>query len=205
MVFEIITNPDSFFRRRAEEPGFAGPAFTVFLAAVSSTLGTLVLMGQIVSSVSSDIDSLISLGFGLTAISAFFALFLTWIVVSGGLYLVSSRFDASGSFRQTVLLTGWGFLPAIFTGIFSGLLTYYTFQGVVFPEKISELGPFLKQMRSTPFLRLSRLLGLVFTIWQGFIWTFAIKHARSIELRQAALTVAIPTLASLVWKLHQMI
>lgn len=203
MVVEIVVNPDRFFRERVEEPGFLGPALVVFLAAISSVSGTLVTIVHIGSAMPKDLSVLVSFGFGLGAISGFFAVFLTWIAISGSFYLVSSRFDGTGSFRRTVLLTGWGFVPSIFSGLVIAVATYYTFYGVTFPESVAKLKPFMQQMRSSPTFRVSRLLGVVFTVWQGFLWTFAIKYAREIGLREAAITVGIPIVLSVGWKVYQ--
>ena len=56
---------------------------------------------------------------------------------------------------------------------------------------------YIQQINSGPLVTLAAVLGIVFTLWSGLLWTFAVKHARQLSTRNAAITVVLPVLIGL--------
>jgi len=43
-------------------------------------------------------------------------------------------------------------------------------------------------VQSNLAIRAANVLRIVFIVWQGFIWIFALKHARDLEIKEAAVS-----------------
>ncbi len=88
---------------------------------------------------------------------------------------------------------GYGFLPVIFSSII-GLATMYA----VLPSvELSLTDPNLmeqnlKQMMTNPLLQMSQATGILFTLWSGYIWIYAVKNAAKITTKNALIVVGIP-------------
>jgi hypothetical protein len=95
------------------------------------------------------------------------------------LYAAARALSGKGSFRTTLRLAGYGLLPwTIFTivWLFTVLIffrvpedTYYSLWG--FP----------------PFV--SGTLWVIFMVWTGILWVYALKHAHAIPRRKAVAAV----------------
>lgn len=115
---------------------------------------------------------------------------------------VSSFFNGEGSFRRTFEFTGYGFLPSLIGAIITTPVSYYCISQAQLPKiSPSQLvqNPDIAKTLITYLLPKSvvysnLIINLALTAWSLTIWTFAIRHAREIELKKAFTTALIPTL-----------
>lgn len=49
----------------------------------------------------------------------------------------------------------------------------------------------IQQLQNDPILQAGRVARLVVTLWSGYIWVFAVEHARGLSRRNATITVGI--------------
>jgi len=122
-------------------------------------------------------------------------------------------FDGKGSFRRTFEFVGYGFLPSLVGSAITTPLSLNYILNVQVP-KIS-----LAQLQQNPkivktimlsllpksLLYSNIIINLAVTAWSLTIWTFAIKHARDIELRKAFITALIPTVLFCIYQLWNLL
>ncbi len=114
---------------------------------------------------------------------------------------MSAFFGGDGSFRRTFEFTGYGFFPSLIgSAITIPMSAYYILNAEV--PRIS-----ITQLQQNPDVMKAVMLSLVpkdlvysnlmvnfaVTIWSLVIWSFAVKHAREIELKKAFISALIPT------------
>lgn len=198
-VAALLTDPDAFFRERSPDTSLRGPvAVVAAVALVSAVAGALQfsVMNQLFAELGGGaIVSLIQLvTFGASLVGPF----VVWLIYAGVFQGISLVFDGDGEFSTTLALVGWGFLPSVFGALASLAINYYRFevQGVTLPAEVTaqSVQQFSRSIASGPLVALSAGLGIVFTLWSAFLWVFALKHARNLSVRDAALTVALPVL-----------
>jgi hypothetical protein len=115
-----------------------------------------------------------------------------WLTVTAILYLVSEVFTDTGQFGRLLLFIGWGFLPALlYMLLILGELLYVI--GILGPDAYWDT--WLLTDFTYPYLSMG------VTLWVGYIWVYAVKHARGVTLRQAIVTTAVPIGAYLIFEL----
>lgn len=123
-------------------------------------------------------------------------MFATWLLFAGIMHAVAAVIgDAHGGFRSTFYYVGWGYLPALFGSIFDAGATWYALQQLqVESIPVEELE---STMYSTAAMQVSAGLDVLFILWTGLIWVFAVQKARNVTIQTAAIAVAIPVLIRL--------
>lgn len=201
-IWTLIVNPDRFLREQAQHPSLWPPVVLVLTLGGLNIVNTSLLRANvdIVDQSVSGTLSGVATAFGVLV--GIVGLFVLWLVYTAVLYAGSTVFGGTGTFRRLFLLVGWGYVPMIVGGLVSVGLTYYALQSI--PTGISAQA-FLAQYRSHPALQISGLASLVVAVWQGFLWVFALKHGREIELKQAVLVVLVPVCGNLAWTLWNLL
>ncbi|MDY7081723.1 MAG: YIP1 family protein, partial [Halobacteria archaeon] len=108
----------------------------------------------------SGVGALISV-FG--AVAALVGTFVVWVVYAVVFYVISLFFDGEGEFKDTLLLSGWGFLPTIFSSLIGGIALYIALQNMAVPQNPQQFVTVTQQVQNQPVVRVSSLLGIVFT------------------------------------------
>lgn len=197
-VLTLVTDPDAFFRRRASDPSLKGPAAVVAVVAAVSALGALLqyrFMSELFAS-SGASGGFVTAIQGLSVAFALALPFVMWLVYAGLFHAISALFDGDGEFSTTMAFVGWGFVPSVLGSIASAAINYYRFnvQGIDVPAEMTmeAYRQFSRSLQIGPLVALSAALSITFTLWSAFLWTFAVKHARNLTVREAAMAVAVP-------------
>ncbi|PSP82843.1 hypothetical protein BRC83_08510 [Halobacteriales archaeon QS_1_68_17] len=202
-MISIVRNPALFYETTASDR-LLGSVSTVFAAAVSNVLGAVIL-------VTASWTTIVAAGTYVTTtyvLSIFFGIggiLGSWILYSAIFHGISALFGGEGSFRKTLIYTGWGFVPIACSGLVRAGLILLRVRGTTFPDAAQQLGPFVKNLTSGPLFTIVSFLGIIFTIWSVEIWIFAIHEARKVSLRDAAITVALPTGLWITWRLYSIL
>lgn len=207
MIRDIVTNPDSFFRRRAKNPGLLVPFGIVLIAALLAAATSYLepnVTGQIFEQATqqqgqqinqSTVQALSSAIRTLGIVFSFIGAFISWLIYTLVFYLIARfAFSGDGSLSDTFAFTGWGFVPTILGNAISVIATYYVFAGVTLPRGPEAAAETVSQLQSDPALFVAGLISLVLLLWSGMIWTYAMRHLHDISLRNAAITVGIPVI-----------
>ncbi len=142
-------------------------------------------------------------GYIMMAVS-FLSPFLNWLIFSLIMYGLSVFFGGKGSFRRTFEFIGYGFMPLTIGTIISDSVMINHISDIKLPKltmidlRNSEI---MRSIASKIFpqdLVLS-LAGMntAFLVWSLMIWTYSLKIARNLRLRDSLVCSLIPTL--LLW------
>jgi hypothetical protein len=120
---------------------------------------------------------------------SFVAAYVGWFIYAGVFYLLSMLFDGEGSFGEVFKLVGWGYVPSIFSAAVTGLAYFFFLNSDALnsPEGFAAVA---QNPLNGPMLWALSLAGIVFTLWQGALFAFAMKHGRNLTMKQAALVVS---------------
>ena len=202
-ALSLLTDPEAFFGRQGTDPSLKGPLVVVTLIAAVNAVASVLqfrFMARLFE------NSGMGSGFA-TAIQAFSFVFViagpfvVWLLYAGVFQGTSVLFDGDGDFSTTLAFVGWGFVPSVMGSVASVAINFYRFnvRGIDVPSEmtVEAYQQFSQSLQTGPLVALSAALGIVFTLWSAFLWTFGLRHARSLSVRQAALTVALPVLVGL--------
>lgn len=206
MLVELLTDPDEFFERAAADDGLAKPAGVILLVGVVGALSSLPVLRATVAAMPPEAGSFATLAYVFGIGGALVGAFVLWALYAGAMHVISTlAFDAEGSFRRTLAVTAWGFVPAILAAVVSGALTYVAFQSITIPSDPARAAGFAQAVQNDPILQLASVLGIVFLLWQGFLWTFAVSHARDLHIREAVITVSVPVGIDVLWRVFNLV
>jgi hypothetical protein len=203
MVLDLLTDPDSFFAERAEDPALRWPALLVLVVGLVSVAGSFPVLQATLSALPPEAGGFVTVIQVVGAVVGLVVTFVIWALYAVAFHVIASvAFDADGSLRDTLALVGWGYLPALFGAIAGTVASFVVFSGVRFPNDPAAISRFARELQSRPELVVAGLLGAVFLLWSAFLWTFAVRHAEGLGVREAALTVAGPVLLALALRLN---
>lgn len=205
-MLDLLFNPDQFFRERAEDPGMLPAVGILLVVGVVGAAGAVPSIQATFRALPAEAQSFSFVGYIGAAVAGLLGPFVRWLLFAGAFQVVSAvLYDAEGSFRDTLALVGWGFVPAVFATIVSTVVAYVVFSSVTFPTDPQQIQAFVTELRRRPEFLVSSVLGIVFLLWSALLWLFGVKHARGLSEREAAVTVGIPVALALLWRLYGLV
>lgn len=205
MMRELLLDPDAFYAQRGDQPTLTAPAIVVLLAAITGMLTGLLVVFEISKELDEGAGQVLAIGGVSSVLAVLVSTFGLWLVYSGAFLIISLFFEGEGGFRPMLSYVGWGFVPAIFNGLVTVVAVYIALQSMTMPSDPAAAGSVQGQLQSQPIVVAATIGGIAFSIWQGFIWSFAVKHVSNLELREAVLTVAAPVAISIVWTVYNLL
>lgn len=202
-MLDVLFNPDGFFREKSEDPSLVPALVILVVVGLVGVVGSLPSIQATTEALPPEAQSFAGITYVFAAVGGLVGTFVRWLLYAGAFHVVSAvLYDAEeGSLGDMLALTGWGFIPAIGAAIVSSIASYIVFSSVTFPSDPQAIAQFAQQLQNRPEFLVASLLGILFLLWQGLLWTFAVKHGRGLELREAAITVAIPVAIAVLWRL----
>jgi len=200
---EVLTNPDGFFRRAGDDPALSKSLGVVLLAGLFGAVAAAPIFQAMQSAMPDQAQGLGTIILVTSIGGAFIGTLIVWVILAALFMAISAiAFDGSGDFSQLLAYVGWGFVPAIINSVIGAAINFYAFQDITVPsvEDPQAIQAWVQSVQNDPLVLTASVIGIAFTLWQAFIWTFAVQHARDISLREAAITVAIPTVLWIGWQ-----
>lgn len=192
----LLTDPDGFFEERDRSPSLRRPALVVLvvglLGGASSEPVALIVDGSLPPGT----EAFFFVGVVFDAAAALLVPFLAWLLFAGAFQFLSRFYGGDGTFRTTVALVGWGFLPQVLGALLTAGAVFLVVGGVEPPNTMRQMGEFSGRLYARSALRATQVAGIGLTLWSGVIWTAAVGRARDLDRREAALVVAVPVLVS---------
>ena len=200
---KLITDPNAFFEElKQKDVRIRKPLVIVLLLAVILAIYQYFLMNRLSQAFPVEIAQFFLVGACIGIIGSFIGIFAVWLILAVIMHGISSFFDGKGSFKRTFEFVGYGFLPSLIGSAITVPMSAYYISKAEIP-KIS-----IVQLQQNPSIIKTIMLSLIpksliysnliinfaITAWSLTIWTFAIKHAREIELRNAFISASIPTI-----------
>lgn len=204
----LFTDPDEFFAERAPEPTVKYPVAVVLLVGFVDVLASIPVLQMTIRAMPGAPGTFSSLAYVSGIVGGFVGALLVWVAHAGAFHIISDVvYDGSGSFRDTLAVTGWGFVPAIFAGLVSAVVAFVVFGDATVSgvSGAGEVQAFVEELQNRPEFLLASVLGIVFLLWQGVLWAFGVMHVRDLTLREAGITVAIPVTIALLFRLFGMV
>lgn len=113
-------------------------------------------------------------------------------------YLLSWPLASERGFGRTAALVAWGFVPQLFANVpaiaallvaFPSTPTEIWGLGMTVPARVYVLPP-----AYDPLFAAVAAVGVICTLWSGYLWAHAVAAARGLSLRRAIAVVAVPTI-----------
>jgi hypothetical protein len=150
-----------------------------------------------------------------TILGAFFGVFIFWVIWTGVFYLISLIFKGKGSFKRSLELVGYGYLPQIFGVILTIIVALQYIPRVIVPQispaaaqdpqmitdavKALMHGPAMMEMT-----QITSIISIVFLLWSANIWISGMRNARQLSERDSALCVGIPVVIFILYIIFTM-
>jgi hypothetical protein len=221
-VMDILFRPDAFFEKIVAEkkdnlknPGLIILATAICSAAFGYVFGSpsMKMMSALVpAEMASFIDIIGIVGIIITVL---ITTLLFWLVFTGVFYILSGFFKGTGSFRQCLQVTGYGFFPQILGALISLVVALEYIPKVVVPQISSAAlqdpqmlqDTFKTLMRDPAMMELTQittLITIVFLLWSANIWIFGVKHARRLSPQNAAICVGVPVVLYVMYTIYKL-
>lgn len=203
-----LYDPDAFFERESEDPELLFPALVVIAAGLLAAMASLPMMNYLQRSLTGPASGGGSLLLITTVVGVFVGQVVGWVIVAAVLHFVSGlAFDGDGPFTETLAVAGWGYAPAVVGALVSLFGSYWVFSNRP-PGSVSssqEAQMFLQELQSIPEMQALTVVGMLFVLWQAFVWAHGIRHVRDVSLRHGAITAAIPAAGMLLFRLFNLL
>lgn len=212
-MFEVLINPNAFFVARLKDVvRLKVPLLIVLLSGLISGFGAYIIAGVTIEmlreALPPEAQGIAATVGGISAfVGAVIVTLLMWVVFSAIFFAISWLFKGTGTFKRTLEVVGYGYLPMIFSGIIGAVLIYQfvataQIPQVTDPAEMAEV--VTRWITENPMMWLSSLIGMLFMLWSANIWVFGLKHARNLSTRNAVISVAIPVLVYIAYTVWQL-
>jgi|GEM_PF-2147069 len=208
-MFDLLVNPDAFFRERAEDPPALPPLAIVAVVALIGGVSAFLVTQQISASFPDDVRQFALIGAVVGGVFAVLVTAVIWVVTSGVAHAVSGfLYDTEGDFKDTLLCTGYGYAPRILGAAVGVAATYLAYQTVPVPTDATNqqaIQEFSRAVSNSPYTLVSSVVSVVVLVWQWFLWSFALKHVRNLTLREGAISAGVPLGLLLLWNVYNLV
>jgi len=173
----------------------------LFLAVLVSTYRYL-LVTKISQAFPAEIARFFTVGSYIGIVGSFIGMFAVWFILALIMHGLSAFFDGKGLFRRTFEFVGYGFMLSLIGSVITVPMSWFYISQAEIPIiSIARLQQNPNVMKTIMLSLIPRdlvysnlIINLAITVWSLTLWTFAIKHAREIELRKAFICALIPTM-----------
>jgi hypothetical protein len=202
----VLTNPDGYFEGASDDPSLLAPALVVTAVGLVSAVASLPVFRTVQSALPPDAAGFANVVLAVSVVGGFLAVFVFWVLYTVLFHVIATvGFDGGGSLSDLLAFVGWGYLPGILNAAVSGVVTYLVYQNVTPPSNPQQVRAFVQSVRNQPEFLVASVVGIAVLLWQGFVWTFAVHHSHDLDLRAAAITVAVPVGLQLCWQLYNLL
>lgn len=201
-LVRLLTEPSSFFAdppdRVSITPALGVVLVTVVLEAIRGYLVTRHTIGALPPETRQQAGTILYLsGIGATVAVTL----VVWLAIGAAFHVLSTLiYEGEGSFRETLAVTGWGYVPQALVTILSiGVLAYLFFvQGIPQPEiTLEQYQQYVASLNARPLIRLTAILGIGGILWSGFVWISGVAAVQEIDESDAFVVVAVPVVVLL--------
>lgn len=192
-----LVSPESFFEREATDPSLRGPVVIVAVVAVIGVLSSLPVMQAALGSMPQGATPFGVIGLVVGVVVGMIGPFVVWLLYALVFYGLSALFEGDGEFRDVFVLIGWGFAPRIVSSLVGGLVVVVLVSQGDFatPQQAQQLS---RRAVTSPLGLFNRVVSLAMTLWSAWIWMYAVREARNLSRRGAAITVGVVVFVAIV-------
>lgn len=199
MAHEIITDPDGFLREQSADVSLRWPVLIVSVAAIANSIAAGALLYGFYRIAPEGTGTIFLFSSFVGFLTAFLSVFASWFIAAAVMHGIATMTGGRGSFRETALLSGWGFLPYALTGAFQGVVVSFAMNDVLAGADLRATEPasLLAALGAHPMLAVAPIVTISGLLWSGLLWTFAIRHVHDLPVDRSVAIAAVPTLAAI--------
>jgi hypothetical protein len=210
-IIDALTRPDAFFLEKVKSPGELKTPF--LFVAIAGIIGAIygyevgVLTSRMFATAGAGIGEIIAIS---SVIGAFIGVVLFWLIGSAIFFLISMAFRGNGDFSRTLEFVGYGFIPQIFGSLITLIMSIYYLPMVQVPVVSSFQDPVVVQNAVSHLVhnpamleltKVSAVIAIIFLLWSANIWIYAIRYARNLSIKDAAITILFPVIVYIIYTL----
>ena len=177
------------------EPSQQQPLTIVVALATAVSAYQYLLMTKLSQAFPLELARFFVIGAYVGIIGSFIGIFAIWLILAVIMHGLSAFFDGEGSFRRTFEFTSYGFLPSLIGSLITIPMSAYHIMNAEVPKiSIAQLQQNPDVMKTVMLTLISKdlvysnlIINLAVTIWSLVIWSFAVRHARGVELKKLSL------------------
>ncbi|AIY91055.1 Yip1 family protein [Geoglobus acetivorans] len=197
----LITDPDRFFEDlKNRDINLKRPLAVVSALSILVSAYQYLLMSKLAQAIPEDLATFFVAGAYIGIIGSFTGMFAVWVIMAIVMHGLSAFFGGKGSFRRTFEFIGYGFLPSLVGSLITVPVSAYYLMNAEIPkidlaqlQNPDAVGDIILSFIPRDVVYSNLIINLAVTVWGLVIWTFAVKHARGVELRKAFICALIPT------------
>ena len=214
---DLFLKPDAFFQDLiTKKESLMRPATIILAAGIAAGAYAYIIGGLTATMMAGIMPGMET----IIVLSAFFgALFFTFILWvlwwSGVTFAISTVFKGRGSFKRTMEIVGYGYLPQVVGILINSIVAYLYIPKVKVPtlsaaaiqdpQLIQEATrALMHDPAMMALIQITSIISIVFLVLSANIWIFGLKHARTLSLRDAAICVSVPVVGYSIYILYMM-
>jgi len=216
-LLNILISPGAFFAdlKGEREESFTWPLVIVLLGGIAAACYGYLLgevSGQMMAGALPGIEALVTIS---STIGALIGIFIFWLIWTAVVFALSMAFKGQGSFKQTLQVIGYGYLPQVIGTVITVIVAFEYVPRIVVPHVTAAMmqDPVAMQGITTALMhdpammeltQITSIIGIVFLLWSANIWIFGLQKARNLSPRDAALCVGIPVIAYILFMIYSL-
>ncbi len=216
-LLNILISPGAFFAdlKGEREESFTWPLVIVLLGGIAAACYGYLLgevSGQMMAGALPGIEALVTIS---STLGALIGIFIFWLVWTAVVFALSMAFKGQGSFKQTLQVIGYGYLPQVIGSVITVIVAFEYVPRIVVPHVTAAMmqDPVAMQGITTALMhdpammeltQITSIIGIVFLLWSANIWIFGLQKARNLSPRDAALCVGIPVIAYILFMIYSL-
>lgn len=216
-LLNILISPGAFFAdlKGEKEENFTWPLVIVLLGGIAAACYGYLLgevSGQMMAGALPGIEALVTIS---STLGALIGIFIFWLVWTAVVFALSMAFKGQGSFKQTLQVIGYGYLPQVIGTVITVIVAFEYVPRIVVPHVTAAMmqDPVAMQGVTTALMhdpamlemtQITSIIGIVFLLWSANIWIFGLQKARNLSPRDAALCVGIPVIAYILFMIYSL-
>jgi hypothetical protein len=214
---DLFLKPNAFFQDlMTRKESLRLPALIILAAGIITAANAYLVGGltaKMMAGIMPGFETIIILS---AIIGSLFFTFIVWIVWAGVIYALSFVFKGKGSFKRTMEIVGYGYLPQIFGTLITFIVAFLyipgvkiptlTAAGIQDPQLIQEATrALMHDPAMMAFTQITSVVSIFFLLLSANIWIFGLKHARAISLRDGAICVGVPVVGYILYIIYTLI
>lgn len=213
---DILIRPGQFFAGMDTKKESMILPLLILLAGGITAAGYGYLIGgvtaQMMAGAMAGLDTIVMIS---SVFGAFIGVFIFWVLWAAIVYGLSIVFKGAGSFKGTLQVIGYGYLPQVIGTVITLIAAFEYVPKIVVPKITSSMlqdpvavqqvtAALMKDPAMVELTQISTLVTIVFLLWSANIWIFGLQHARNLSARDAALCVGIPVIAWILYLIYML-
>jgi len=207
---KLITNPDEFFAElKTKDGSIKIPILIIIGIAILGSISYYFFINKIIKFLGIFPENIVQILTVGAYITTFITVFVIWLIITVIVYGLSALFGGEGSFYRTFTFIGYGFLPSLIGSLITTPISVYYIMNAEIPEiDLTQLeqnpeiiDALITSLLPNEIIYSTLIINIAMIVWSLVIWSFALKHAREIDLRKAFICVLIPTVPLVIYQI----